>query len=246
MPNICLYEMNLRGKPKDIQTLLNWMKAYYNYDPQCGEVGVYYIDDKGNKHYQDHHIGYRVFEVDYDQDNLEQSILDDEDVTTVYAYGNCAWSVWTCMFEGVGTYAYKDSFMSVLKKEYPKLTNRQSIFSWLKRKFTYKSISLPKACKKLQVEVEIYSNETGCCFAEHYYINEKGKIVVEEQTKYQEIYIGNYADYEEYIEDIKKNYPKDKNALSVTKEQFDNSYDDNIVFCDWLKESESFEYQYVM
>lgn len=245
MCNICFYEMNLKGKPKDIQTLLNWMRAGYNYDPSRGEVGVFYTDNVGNKVYQDHHIGYRNFEIDYDQDYLEQSILDNESVTTIYAYGNCAHSVHSSMLEGVGSYLYEDSFMSVLKKEYS-FSKRQSIFSWLKRKFTYKSISLNKACKKLHVEVEIYSSESGCCFAEHYYINKNGKIIVNECTDYQEIYIGDYADYEEYIEDIKKNYPKDENALSVTKEQFDNSYDDNIVFCDWLKESESFEYQYVM
>ena len=73
--------------------------------------------------------------------------------------GSCAWSVHTCMREGKGTYfeSSHDSKLSTLTGE----------------------------TKRLCLDVEIYSTETGIGFAEHYrYVN--GDCLIDEETEYNE------------------------------------------------------------
>lgn len=56
-------------------------------------------------------------------------------------WGYCAWSVRSCMFEGDGTYADR----------HPE-----------------ESTSIPKLSDELDLDIEIYSRETGLQFSEHY------------------------------------------------------------------------------
>lgn len=236
MPNICEYEFMFKGTKKNVQTLLNWMNSEYNYDGWKSEV---YLLKGEKKIPQKHHIGYRVFDCYYDSFEDDLAKANDNDVLVVGGFGNVAWSCACTMFDLPLSYMSYDSISLCLRS---KSFNIKKLFRRIQRKLTSKSISLPKACEKLHIEAEIWSREPGMCFAEHYYIK-NGEVLVEESTEYQEIYIDEYSSYEEYIKDMKENYPNDKKALSVTKEQFDNA-DGYIVFCDWLVNDE-FEYQYV-
>ena len=47
-------------------------------------------------------------------------------------------------------------------------------------------ISLDLLCKKLGVAIELYSEESGCCFQEHYQVNANGEIVCSECVEWTE------------------------------------------------------------
>lgn len=79
-------------------------------------------------------------------------------------YGSCAWSVLSCMMSGDHTY-YKD---------FKKCENN-------------KVTCMTEATKELDLEVEIFSEEPGCCFMEHFLID-KGEILIEECVDWQECY----------------------------------------------------------
>lgn len=85
--------------------------------------------------------------------------------------GDCAWSVRVCMFDGEMTY----------QNDHP--NSRGRTIAWM--------------CKEYHVRVEIFSKESGCCFAEHYLINNKGEIEIAESTDYEEHYNEETDEYEE-------------------------------------------------
>lgn len=103
---------------------------------------------------------FRVFDC-YDEDEYENV---GDGLVEKYVWGYCAWSVHSCMCEGESTY-YEN-----VKENHPK---------------TFMGTCLREASKNLQVE--IFSEETGMCFAEHYYYN-NGQCVCDEcsEIKYKE------------------------------------------------------------
>lgn len=88
----------------------------------------------------------------------------EEDDERTYVSGDCAWSVKSCMFAGAFTY-YND----------------------LKDAVNSKCTNMVEATKELDLVVEIYSEEPGCCFMEHYIVD-KGIIEVEECVEWNELY----------------------------------------------------------
>jgi hypothetical protein len=58
-------------------------------------------------------------------------------------------------------------------------------------------ITLAEASEKFDVDVEAYSTEPGCGFAEHILVK-KGKVIVNDSAPYQEIWFEDYANYEEF------------------------------------------------
>ena len=75
------------------------------------------------------------------------------------------------------------------------------------------SLTLPQACQKLSVEAELFSNEPGMCFSEHYHISPEGEILTEDEAEYIELYIEEYESYEDYAKSFDDGCP-------VTKEEF--------------------------
>lgn len=73
--------------------------------------------------------------------------------------GYCAWSVYCCMLEGTGTY-YNDC-----KERYPD---------------KFMGTSLLKLSKELDLDIEVFSEEPGVCFSEHYLIK-NGELLIEEE-----------------------------------------------------------------
>lgn len=78
----------------------------------------------------------------------------------------------------------------------------------------YEFLTIEEAVDKFQVDVEIYSEEPGCAFAEHY-TYEHDEDPCYEETEFKLLYLPDYESYEEFIED----YPGKKDEIS--KEEFE-------------------------
>lgn len=221
MPNYCNFDIHMSGPREKLEKLCQWFRADYRYD---GDEAVCYLKNGEETIPCEHHIGYRVFSFD---------CFDDDDITDLsgdsvwYGCGECAWSCAVCMFEGEFSYCSEEED---------------------KERF---AITLPKACAELGVEVELFSNEPGMAFAEHYRIDSEGKILCDECVDWEEIELSDeedaIADYEELCKVLKdKGISEHGIASNVTKEDFDairngaerrylyccSLYDDNIAWDD--------------
>ena len=135
MPNICLYEMKAVGKKENVDKLVEIMNNDYNAT----------------------HM-WRIFSADT---NIISEPTDNP--YSIIIYGDCAWSVYSCMFDGPHTYQNAN-------KNHDK--NGTDIIT---------------LSKELQLDIEIFSEESGMCFAEHYMII-KGNLEIDESTDFIEYY----------------------------------------------------------
>lgn len=119
----------------------------------------------------DRHM-FRVF----DAAVYDEEINDDNYIA--YINGNCAWSVATCMFENG---YYKD-----VKERFPDI---------------FRGTTVVDESKKLQLKIEIFSEECGMCFQEHYLID-NGNIKIDESVDWQEYYLGDYKTKSEAEKDL--------------------------------------------
>ena len=120
----------------------------------------------------DRHL-FRVFEANYDE--IEKMC---DDTYQVIINGYCAWSVASCMLEG-GYYAD-------VKTRYPN---------------EFRGTTLLLESKRLGIDIEVYSEECGCCFQEHYVIV-NGDLICDECVEWNEYCIDDYntkADAEEEL-----------------------------------------------
>ena len=139
MPNYCDYEMKIKGKKRALNRVMECLKADYNYNE----------GKPSHKHF------FRVFDVFCD-DGFQEN----EDGTyTLFVYGYCAWSVFSCMCKGEHTY-YNDC-----KKAYPNL---------------FMGTNLKEQSKNCIIEV--FSEEEGMEFSEHY-LFENGKCLIDDCVK---------------------------------------------------------------
>lgn len=98
---------------------------------------------------------------------------EDGEVVLMAFYGSCAWSVESCMLDG-------DEFCHY----YPL---RPDVLTTLGR----------TACE-LDVDLEVYSTEPGCAFAEHYvYEGGTGTCLLDDTRGYTELWFEDKADFEE-------------------------------------------------
>ena len=77
--------------------------------------------------------------------------------------GYCAWSVYSCMFEGEHTY-YND-FMRDFGIRY----------------IGFFGTTIPELSRLLNLDIEIFSEETGVCFQEHYRVT-NGNIIINDEV----------------------------------------------------------------
>lgn len=120
----------------------------------------------------DRHM-FRVFEAESDE------IVEREDGRfQVGISGYCAWSVRCCMFE--------DGYYRDLKKDYPK---------------EFRGTTLLIESARLGIDIEVYSEESGMCFQEHYVIIE-GELVRDESVDYEEWWVEDYETKEEAEEEL--------------------------------------------
>lgn len=161
MPNYCNYQMRIQGKPNDVEKVIKIIQADYNYDT---------MEFSENKHL------FRVFDADVMDD------ITDGDYRDVVINGNCAWSVFTCMMEGDGTY------YSSMESEYGD---------------RFRGTTLVKLSKDHNVMIEVYGEESGCEFHEHYLIH-NGELLVDETVKYIELYKEYLEEDETTLEEVLK------------------------------------------
>ena len=137
MANDCLFTLKVRGTNK------RNLKAFLN-------------AIKGNRN---EHLS-RIFDFSGGYDihtNEEVDLIKEENAYTGEIWGSCAWSVWSCMFEGNGTY-----------------------YSDFKDKDLKGRTTIDRLCKKYKVRCEIFSEEYGIGFQEHYLIDEDGCVLESE------------------------------------------------------------------
>lgn len=136
MPNYCNYEMKIKGSKDAIKRVLECLKADYDY----------------NKGKPDHKHFFRVFDV-YDDNEMK----DNGDGTfTQFVFGDCAWSVHSCMCSGEHTY-YNDG----------------------KESFGENFMGTDLLEQSKDCEIEVFSEEEGMEFSEHY-IFKNGECLVDD------------------------------------------------------------------
>lgn len=147
----------------------------------------------------DRHL-FRVFEAEYDE--VEEVY---NGIYQVIIKGYCAWSVNCCMLD-----TSKSSYYKSLKTDYP---------------CEFRGTTLPIESKRLNLDIEVFSEEGGMCFQEHYVIL-KGDIVCDDCVDWQEYYIGEFNSKEEAEREL---------GIEITDEEW-NSEEDYIGrggFGDW-------------
>lgn len=133
---------------------------------------------------------FRVFEASYDE--IEE--LGNEKCQVIIK-GYCAWSVSSCMFDN-----YSLSYYSSLKKDYPN---------------EFRGTTLPIESERLNLDIEVYSEECGMCFQEHYVIL-KGDLVCDECVDWCEYYLCDYETKEDAERELE---------IEITDEEWEGDED---------------------
>lgn len=120
----------------------------------------------------DRHM-FRVFEAECDE--IEERY---DGRYQVVINGYCAWSVASCMLE--------DGYYKRFEQEFAD---------------NFRGTTLVIESKILNLDIEVFSEESGCCFQEHYVIK-KGDFVCEEDVEWQEIWIEEYETKEAAEQDL--------------------------------------------
>lgn len=131
---------------------------------------------------------WRVFSAD---ETMRMRYDDTKDVVTVTIDGECAWSVASCMFEG----GYQARFNSNGQRN---------------------GTTLEKETKRLGLAVEIYSEELGCTFMEHYIIA-SGNFIADECVDWKQYFMEDF----ECVDDFNKT-----TGENWTQQQFEE-YDED-------------------
>lgn len=146
----------------------------------------------------------KVIQADYDYDTMEFSF--DRHLQRVFSAdadelellgnnkylatinGECAWSVATCMLE--------DGYYSQMKARFGD---------------KFRGSTLENESERLNLDIEVYSEECGMCFQEHYVIR-NGYVDVEACVEWNEYFLDDYETKEEAEEDI---------GTKITDEEWD-------------------------
>ena len=169
MPNICDFSMQVTGKNKNILEFYNSLDAEYDY---------YNVKKIPGKHF------FRVSDLYIHDQEYIDLMKDPEEISSFKIDGECAWSVYNCMLPGKNTY-YSDMKKSIEASKRDPLNPTTPIFH---------GTNLLIESQKLNLIIEVFSEEGGAGFHEHYVIKE-GKFIIKESTKYKAIH---YSHLEEY------------------------------------------------
>lgn len=150
MPNYCDYQMEVKGNQDNVLEFIKIMQSDYHINSN-GECDC------------DRHF-WRVFEA-----NVEDK-GSNGDIYYAIIGGYCAWSVVTCMCDGIGSYnnSYKNAGGTTLKNE----------------------------SKRLNLTIEVFSKEPGMCFMEHI-VYKNGECLVDDCVDYYEYYTGDFESVDE-------------------------------------------------
>ena len=177
MPNYCYYEMRVKGKPENVNQFILSLQSDYGYTPveisnrmltyPRGKMLIYPNDNnrrvfKVRQQISSPHL-FRVFEANLIRDQCYYIPPDENGDIIRTISGYCAWSVYSCMFEGRCTY-YND-FMRDFGIRY----------------IGFFGTTIPKLSRLLNLDIEIFSEETGVCFQEHYRVT-NGNIIINDEV----------------------------------------------------------------
>ena len=152
MANHCHFMIKVKSKTKkNIKIFKDIATTSYNY-----VNGV-------NEENKDHLC--RIFDFEYNDPN-ERIIKEKDGMYSCIFDGVCAWSVYSCMFTGDGTYF----------NDFKELYGKESM-----------ATNIPEISEDLELDIEIFSEEVGCEFMEHYVVKQ-GQITTEETVEYIEEY----------------------------------------------------------
>lgn len=138
----------------------------------------------------DRHM-FRVFEAECDE--VEEY---DDGVFQAIINGYCAWSVSSCMLEGGYYKDCKDSFGD-----------------------DFRGTTLLLESKRLNIDIEVYSEECGMCFQEHYIIT-NGELECDECVDWSEIWIDDYKTKEEAEADLEMSITDEEWAIGLEEGYF--------------------------
>ena len=117
---------------------------------------------------------------------FEAYIVDDEtsgNIRSTIINGDCAWSVHSCMRSGRGTY----------QSDYPDRNGT----------------TLQDESARLNLSIEVFSEECGCCFMEHYvYVN--GREIVGDCVEWSEYCTEDFETVEEMNEEYDTNFTQEE------------------------------------
>lgn len=172
MANECMFIMKVTGKVKGIRRVVNAAVAAYEDTPEDPE------------HFWRVHDFYLI----------TPSKLNDE-IHSFEFGGACAWSVWSCMFDGPSTYQSQNPNSS--------------------------GITLQQISKEEHLVIEVYSQEPGLCFSEHFLI------------VFGEIIINDEADYYEFSSEVTPEELLEHSGLHWTQTQIDDYFkkEDTLIIC---------------
>lgn len=177
MPNYCYYEMRVKGKPENVNQFILSLQSDYGYTPveisnriltyPRGKMLIYPNDNnrrvfKVRQQISSPHL-FRVFEANVNETECFCLPPDENGDIIRDISGYCAWSVYSCMFEGRCTY-YND-FMRDFGIRY----------------IGFFGTTIPKLSRLLNLDIEIFSEETGVCFQEHYRVT-NGNIIINDEV----------------------------------------------------------------
>jgi len=201
MPNICTGFMNVRGRADCVDELLKILDANYSYYKDKNNYDYSWCVDPKNFTHIPHF--FRVFSAYKFDEHWNSGIY-----KCVSIDFECAWSVSSCMMGGPWSY-----FMQ-FEHDHPG---------------EHYGSTLLKESKRLQLEIELWSQEPGMAFQEHYKIC-SGILVKDECLDYNLIYLDNYNSYEE----VKADYPN----TSMTKDQFEDYVVNEVDYYEDMHEEE--------
>ena len=155
--------MQVQGKEENVDEFIKIIQSNYVYD-ENGKCNV------------DRHL-WRVFEAYVEDESIE------DDIKTVMISGDCAWSVYSCMCDGVHT--YQNQFIG------------------------RNGTTLKIESERLRLAIEVYSEECGCCFMEHFvFVN--GEQLVDDCVDWHEYSTEDYENVEELNEDYGTNFTQEE------------------------------------
>lgn len=170
MPNYCNYSMKIKGKEENVNKLISYLNADYHYSSHMvGETKMYRLEDcTEEKHF------FRVFSA------VEEELYEEKfgnDTVAKVVSGDCAWSVSVCMFPGFMSYynSWTEKRDAVTGKSNKDLCD------------DFRGTNMLEATKELGLVVEIFSEEGGCEFMEHYLID-NGETIEEECVEWRELH----------------------------------------------------------
>lgn len=183
MSNYCNFELQATAKTKDaIDTLIKALTTSYDYTKdENGE----YINYPAHPHF------YRIFEFEYTYDKCKNE--NDEYVYSIQGYGNCAWSVLSCMINT------KNSYCNNLEETDENGTHLEEL-----------------AKKHPDLQIEIISQEDGLSFTERIALKD-GNLVKNECCHLNVCYLNTVEDLLDLIYD----YPQHSEVVALKEEHPD-------------------------